>query len=296
MEDPQLQEDETLERARQIVAALGEIPLGHYYSPFPSASDVDRASRTMGSPPAELRGVDLDPRGQLELLEVLAPLVHESPLPFHPHPGSRFSHDNPYFSHGDADTLQAMIRHLRPRRFVEVGSGFSSALALDTNDRFFDGAIDCVFIEPDPERLLDLLHPGDLERITIMRQLVQDASRSVFESLEENDILFIDSSHVVKAGSDVNYEVFEILPRLRPGVHVQFHDIHYPFDYTREWIAEGRAWSESYLLRAFLQYNEAFEIRLFCDYLRRFHPEPVQRAIPALMACPPGSLWLRRSS
>jgi hypothetical protein len=287
-------ENEMLDEARRIVAAIGYFPLGHYHSPFPSDADVDRAQRARETATAEIPGLDLNADRQLELLEVLAPHVREAQLPREANSAWRFSHDNSFFGNGDADSLHAMIRHLRPRRIVEVGSGFSSALTLDTNDRSFDGSIECTFIEPEPERLIGLLRPDDLRNATFIRQPVQDVPLSVFDALEANDILFIDSSHVVKAGSDVNHEIFEILPRLKSDVHVHFHDIHYPFEYTREWIAEGRAWSESYLLRAFLQFNHAFEVLLFCDYLRLFHPDEVRETIPSLLRSPPGSFWLRR--
>ncbi len=292
MNDPQVEKETDPDRPNG--SGFGLFPLGHYHSPFPSDADVDRVARARERATAEIPGVDLNVAGQLALLQELAPFAHAAELPREPHPDWRFRHDNPFFSNGDADCLHAMIRHVRPRRIVEVGSGFSSALILDTNDRFFGRGIECTFIEPEPERLLGLLRPADNQKTTVIQDLVQDVPLSTFESLEADDILFIDSSHVVKAGSDVNHEIFEILPRLRQGVHVHFHDIHYPFDYTPEWIAEGRAWSESYLLRAFLQFNQTFELRLFCDYVRLFHAEAVRQAVPALLSCPPGSVWLRR--
>jgi predicted O-methyltransferase YrrM len=294
MEEP-AQENQALERELEIASALGEFPLGHYNSPFPSSADVDRAALRMGSPPPQLAGVDLGPRRQVELLERLAVFARDADLPREPADDWRFFHNNFFFGYGDADCLLGMIRHLEPRRIVEVGSGFSSALILDTNQRYFDGAIDCVFVEPEPKRLLQLLRPGDMDKITFIPEPVQDVSLTEFEKLEANDVLFIDSSHVAKAGSDVNHAVFEILPLLKPGVHIHFHDIFYPFEYARDWIAQGRAWSESYLVRAFLQFNASFEICLFCDYLRLFHADTVRRTVPTLHYSVPGSLWLRRT-
>ena len=238
----------------------------------------------------EIPGVDLNVTGQLMLLKKLAAFVQ--PLPRKPHPDWRFSHENPFFANGDADCLHAMIRYVRPRRIIEVGSGFSSALILDTNDRFFEGAIDCTFIEPEPDRLFGLLRPD--EQGTVIQEMVQDVPLTVFGPLERNDILFIDSSHVTKAGSDVNDVIFRILPRLRQGVYVHFHDIFWPFDYSPEWIAEGRAWSEAYLLRAFLQFNKRYEVMLFCEYLRRIHRKAVRDTIQEMNFNPTGSFWMRR--
>ena len=122
---------------------------------------------------------------------------------------------------------------------------------------FFDNEIQCTFIEPHPKLLKSLLKQGDLERIEIVPRPLQDVDLELFESLRANDILFIDSTHVAKIGSDVNRIFFEILPALATGVYVHFHDIFYPFEYPREWIYEGRAWNEAYMLRAFLMYNAA---------------------------------------
>src|SRR5262249_51820098 len=160
-------------------------------------------------------------------------------------------------------TLYGMIRHLKPQRIVEVGSGFSSAVMLDTSDRFFGGTISCTFIEPHPERLSSLLREGDREKHRVLARPVQDVDLEPFPELAANDILFVDSSHVAKVHSDVNRIFFEILPALAEGVSVQFHDIFYPFEYPKEWVYGGRAWNESYLLRAFLQYNRSFQVQFY---------------------------------
>jgi hypothetical protein len=111
--------------------------------------------------------------------------------------------------------------------------------------------------------------------------------------LKANDILFIDSTHVSKTNSDVNYLFFEILPRLQTGVLVHIHDIFFPFDYPREWILEGRSWNEAYLLRAFLQYNPRFEIVLFNDYLQTLHWDSFARLLPRFSKDGGGSVWLQ---
>ncbi len=165
---------------------------------------------------------------------------------------------------------------------------------LDTNELFFEGAIACSFVEPYPELLRSLLRDGDDSRITIVPRALQTVEVEEFERLEANDLLFIDSTHVAKIGSDVNYLFFEVLPRLAPGVYVHLHDIFYPFEYPREWVLEGRAWSEAYLLRAFLTLNRSYEIVLFNTFLEHFHRELFEDHMPLCLRNPGGSIWLRR--
>ncbi|HKW95839.1 MAG TPA: class I SAM-dependent methyltransferase, partial [Methylomirabilota bacterium] len=115
-----------------------------------------------------------------------------------------------------------------------------------------------------------------------------------FRELDESDILFIDSTHVVKLGSDVNYIFREILPSLRVGVYVHFHDVFYPFEYPAAWHREGRAWTEAYLLRSFLTFNSAYEIVLYNTFLEHFHREEFARHMPLCLENEGGSIWLRR--
>src|SRR5262249_1522191 len=139
-------------------------------------------------------------------------------------------------------------------------------------------------------------------RITVLPRNVQEVAPAVFEELERGDILFIDSSHVSKTYSDVNYLFFEILPRLRSGVYVHLHDVFYPFEYPKEWVYQGRGWNEAYLARAFLQYNDAFEIQLFNSFLERFHRDRLSRTMPLctryvdanMVATSAQSLWLKK--
>jgi hypothetical protein len=187
-----------------------------------------------------------------------------------------------------------MIRHVKPKKIIEVGSGYSSAAALDTDELFFDNAIKCTFIEPYPELLLSLMKEGDKDRATIISSKLQSVSLNVFSELSAGDILFIDSTHVSKTNSDVNYVFFELLPSLAEGVYIHIHDIMFPFEYPKEWVYEGRAWNEAYLLRAFLQYNSTFEIVFFYNFLQYFHRERFADAMPLILKNPGGSIWLRK--
>jgi len=185
-----------------------------------------------------------------------------------------------------------MLRHLRPKRVVEIGSGYSTAIALDTADAHLDG-LDLTCVEPYPERLQSLLRPGDGDRLKLVQRPVQDVPLDTYASLEGEDILFIDSTHVAKAGSDVLWLYFEVVPRLAPGVVVHVHDVFWPFEYPREWLAEHRDWTEDYLLRAFLTDNAQWEILLFGSWLWKEHAS----VIPAeLRTGVPGSIWLRSRS
>jgi predicted O-methyltransferase YrrM len=177
---------------------------------------------------------------------------------------------------------------------IEVGSGYSSALMLDVADEFGLRDTRFVFVDPNPERLTAALREGDADRVEIVTTAVQDLGVAHFDSLRAGDMLFIDSSHVTKVGSDVNFLVFQVLPRLAEGVLVHFHDVFWPFEYPKEWVLGGRCWNEAYLLRAFLQYNSRFEIVLFNSFLARRHSGFVAATLPDVLPDPGGSLWLRR--
>lgn len=148
--------------------------------------------------------------------------------------------------------LAAMMRHARPNRVVEIGAGFSTAMMLDTVERFLDAPVSIEAIDPEPQRLRTLLRPGDERWLTLRVGLVQDMPTVSFTSLQPNDILFIDSSHVMKLGSDVSFLFFEVLPRLAPGVLIHLHDIAWPFEYPVGHYQHGWAWNEAHALRLLL--------------------------------------------
>jgi hypothetical protein len=290
-----------LVEARDALHDLGEArdafrfaPPGHFLSPIPSLKDVRRDEERLFRRPNELAGIELNEARQLELLKRFRTYYAELPFPENQTSGYRYFFDNPMYSYSDAIFLYCMLRHLRPRRVIEVGSGYSSCVTLDTNERFFRNELACTFIEPAPAVLLSLITAEDRERVEIIEKRVQDVDVSKFMQLEENDVLFIDSTHVSKIGSDVNYIFSEVLPSLSRGVYVHFHDVFFPFEYPRDWIYQGRVWSEAYLLRAFLTFNSAFEIVLFNTYLEHFHREEFERHMPLCLRNEGASIWLRR--
>ena len=274
---------------------------GHFYSPLPSFSEIDaREDRIFSQIPTELPGINLHHDEQISLLQRLSErfLPQMPDYKMEPIDGFRFHHNNSFYSRKDAALLYCMMRHLQPRRIVEVGSGFSSAMILDTNEHCFENSIELTFIEPYPDRLYDNIRSADREVARILKKSVQDVPLSEFAELSENDILFIDSSHVTKIGSDVNDLLFRVLPYLNPGVFIHFHDIFYPFEYLQHWVEEGRAWNEAYILRAFLQYNPTFQIRLFTAYLLQLAPELFEtdhwRTIPEDGSR--SSFWIQKQS
>lgn len=278
-------------------AAYWLYPPGHFYSPQPLLEDVRAApDRRFGT--AEVVGVDVRLDDQVSLLRELRDalgawpygrLAREEADRSH----LRFRPDNGFFGWTDSQVWSALLRTWRPARILEIGSGWSTALVLDTlDDLACDVELTCV--EPYPERLLSVLRPGDEDRIRMRPERVQDVDLSVFEALEAGDVLFIDSTHVAKHGSDVNYLVLEVLPRLRPGVHVHVHDVAYPFEYPKEWLLEGRAWNEAYLLRAFLVDNPHWQIDLWPSALLLCRPPELPAALDPDTEVDGGSLWLTR--
>ena len=268
-------------------------PPGHFYSPLPSRAEVAEAFARGGFGPP-FPGVELNEDGQVARLERFATWYPEQPFPEQPVEGRRFHLDNPSYGHFDAIMLYSMLREAQPRRVIEVGSGFSSAAMLDLNELAFGGAMRFSFIDPDMRRLRPLLRPDDERRCELIERRVQEVPLEVFRTLRENDVLFIDSSHVSKIGSDVNRLYFDVLPVLAPGVLIHIHDVAGNLEYPKEWYEEGRAWNEQYLLRAFLMHNAAYRIELFTGWLFNTRHDWFVRHLPLCARGGGGQLWLRK--
>ena len=268
---------------------------GHYYSPIPRMSDaLEHVHAAFRDRPSDLPGIDLRLDAQLALAARLTELQEDFDAPVAPAASHRYFTENPSYGRGDALILESMLRDLRPRRIIEIGSGHSSALMLDTIDRYLDDGVSITFIEPFTDVLREQLRPGDADRCEVIQQPLQTVDVSRFDELEPGDLLFIDSTHVVRPGSDVLLEILEILPRLRPGVVVHLHDIFFPFEYPPFWVEEGRAWGEAYLLRAFLVHNSQFEIMLWPNYVEFAAPETFREVWPKMVGEGFGAIWLRR--
>lgn len=271
------------------------VPPGHFYSPIVNTAEVRPVFEGKRPVPESLPGLDIDRAGMLALWHELLPFLQTLPFPEEESAGFRYFFRNSAFSYGDGSILSAMLQRFRPKRLVEVGSGYSSACAMDTIDRFLGGDVDVSFVEPYPELLVKLLGKPAAERVRIDAVGVQQADAGLFTALGAGDFLFIDSTHVMKTGSDVCHELFNVLPSLKPGVFIHFHDIFWPFEYGAQWVLqENRSWNEIYGLRAFLMYNPAFEVVFFNDYFVRHCRDAVEAGYPAMLKNSGGSIWLRK--
>jgi predicted O-methyltransferase YrrM len=259
------------------------------------AEAAARVQRIAGPPPAAVPGIIMDVEAMRQLWRVLALGMADCDYCDERSDARRYYYTNDFYGYGDALIFRSMLKYLAPQRLVEIGSGFSSAVALDTRDAF-GLPRELTFIEPYPEdRLRDLLRPDDEARTRVLVNLVQDVPLEIFAVLEANDVLFVDSSHVMKTGSDLHHILFEILPCLRPGVVVHFHDIFWPFEYPAPWAVDQlRGWNEIYVLRAFLTGNADYEILLFNDYYAKLHAAEVKASAPLVARNPGGGLWLRK--
>ncbi len=265
---------------------------GHYYSPIVDTDSLDKSHFNTVS----IEGIDLNSDAQFLLLNELKQCITNFPFEEQKNNTHRYFSENDFYSYNDAVFLYGLIKHFKPKRIIEIGSGFSSALMLDTNSIHFNNKIEITFIEPNAERLSQLLFKVDT--VKLINKKVQEAPLEIFTSLQKNDILFIDSSHVAKTGSDLNHVLFKILPILKEGVLIHFHDIFYPFEYPEQWvIKEKRNWNENYFLKSFLMYNNNFKIILFNTFLSTENKAWFDNNIPKYSNNKRifGSIWLVKS-
>lgn len=282
-----------LSKARNVTCFMEP---GHYYSPIVDPRTVREyvdVSRNVGWN-SGIAGVPF-PLEEMEAFwarnrEVIA----STPFPDEAHPDFRYSFLGGPYNYGDGVTLRAMINDRRPKRIIEIGSGYSTACMLDTADELGLGDLRITCIEPNPTRLKSILRQGDLERVTIIQGGVQGLPLAQFAELEANDILFIDSTHVLKTGSDVHYELFYILPVLQPGVIVHFHDCRYPLEYSDIAIFQKNwSWNEVYAVRALLMYSTRFRVIFSGSYFADHRNTLIRETFPPFLINPGSALWLR---
>ena len=269
----------------------------HYHFPIP---DTSRLPETLWTRQSDLPGLDMNAEGQLALLDRLIER-YGSEMTGLPRAArdarSGFYLENNHFETVDAEIYYGLIRDRSPGRILEVGSGFSTRLALLALDK--NGQVG----RPGRITVCDPTPPGwaksgegALERIIASR--VQDLSLDEFSRLTASDMLFIDSSHVLAIGSDVQFLFLEVLPRLAPGVLVHVHDIFIPAEYPKYWVRDRlRFWNEQYLLQAFLAMNDRFRVIWASHWMSLQHPDRLARAIPSFgPGRSPGSFWMERVS
>ena len=287
---------------RPLAGALGyRLVEQHFYSPIPQ---LDSVPEDHWAEPRPHPGIALDLDRQLQFLQAeLGPHLRA----FHPPrqatgDPTQFHLDNSYYRTVEAEVLHALLKHLRPKRVVELGSGFSTliiAAACAANEREGHPAVYDVY-DPFPGTVAPALEAG-LPGLTDFRAVsATEVPRSAFAELGSGDVLFVDTTHTVKLGGDVNRIVLEVLPELAPGVVVHFHDVFLPWDYPRYWVEDmERYWAEQYLLQAFLAGNDAWEVLLATYALTRAHPAELASLIDSFDPArqPPGvpaAFWIRR--
>jgi hypothetical protein len=262
-----------------------------HYSPVPDVRMLDDA---WWAKPSELAGVTMDYQRQLSWLDKLAPTI----AAFRPARTARFDTDyawqNASYEAVDAHILHAVIRQLRPRRVLELGSGRSTlvtAAACQQNEA--EGSpVEFVAADPSPQPFIQPPPPGVSRFLAVG---AREIDAKLFAQLEAGDVLFVDTTHTVKVGSEVNYLILDVLPRLVPGVRVHFHDVFLPYEYPREWIRErGFYWAEQYLLQAFLAENPCWEISCATFAISQRFPERLAQLVPEAPRVRPSSIWLKR--
>lgn len=271
------------------------VPPGHFYSPIVDPATISETILSERDAfPETLPGLAIDRAGMIAAWQALLPHLQACPFTDGPSGHFRYHFENPTYSYADGSTLFAMIRRHRPQRIIEIGCGWSSACMLDTIDHELGGRCDVTFIEPYPQLLYDL-SAGRPFSGRLIEAPVQQVDLVEFDRLQAGDILFIDSTHVLKTGSDVTFELMEVLPRLKSGVLVHIHDIFWPFEYPRSWIVEeNRSWNEIYALRAFLTNSSDWTIEFFGNYLSGIEPDRIRTDFPTFMKNQGGAIWLRK--
>ena len=270
----------------------------HFYVPIPEQADL---TESFWEAESELVGVDTNEQGALELVETLRPHIQElrAAVPLDETPGARFHVLNSAFMAVDAHMYYGLLRHFQPKTVIEVGAGWSTLVAVAANEANRAGggkAAHLVAVDPFPSPVLASLR-NDVE---ILPAKLQDVELERFTVLESGDVLFVDSTHVLRAGGDVQRAYCEIFPRLAPGVLVHVHDVSLPRPYPRSYFDNRWYWNEQYVLQTFLAFNSRFEVLWPGNVMAVRHPEAVAAYFPELGAMrrvfpqsEPSSFWMR---
>ncbi len=256
----------------------------HFYSPIPDTNELSSDIYTREN---NCVGLDLSEGEQLDFFDDnLSKYVNEYVPPV-----------NPGLSQVDGFILYALIRHKKPNVLIEIGSGDSTRISLEALKKNRAEGADYNFtaIEPYPKAYLKSVADPDFE---LIEKKAQDVDA---EFLSQADLLFIDSSHVARIGSDVNHEILNVVPRLKVGAIVHWHDIMIPFDYHKAWIDSGNMfWNESYMVHAFMLYNKSFRIIWASRYMQEKSSSDLTSRLDYFQPDDPGqqlsSFWIERVS
>lgn len=287
---------------KRVCIANKFVEPGHYYSPIPNGLDYESIYSNKIADYSNV-SINFHESDQLDLLKefhVYAPQLPSFPTFKNDH--YFFSYNNFYYSYSDTLVLFCFLNHFSPQKIIDIGGGDTTGLMVDIKNR-----CDCLSkmsvtaIQPNPHPVLEELHTS--QSVKVLNNRVQDISLKVFEELNEGDIVFLDSTHVSKLGSDVNYIMFQVLPVLKKGVIVHVHDIYYTFEYPADYYSSGKYWNEIYLWQAFLMHNTSYKILMFNSWLEHFYSKEVNDALPGYFYRDPkvaskymsgSSLWLQK--
>lgn len=276
---------------RNLLVRLGVLPIiDHYYEPLFQPKHL----RYPLSADRNLPGINWDLPGQLALLDKFRFSGELMDIPLRSEGGPGFYFNNGNFESGDAEYWYNLIRLMKPKRIIEIGSGHSTkiaSLATKCNENEQEN-YRCQHICIEPYEMPWLEAIG----LQIVRKRVEEMPLDFFQCLDANDVLFIDSSHIIRPQGDVLYEYLEILPMLKPGVIVHIHDIFSPKDYPSSWVQEEiRLWNEQYLLEAFLTDNQSWRILGAVNLLKHRHFDKLKEVCPTLTSIrEPGSFYIQR--
>jgi len=281
--------------SNSLLMRVGVFPiLDHYYEPM--INPAKHLERPLDED-RELASIDLNLAGQLRLLNEFQYAEELKSFPIYKEKATGYYYLNDSYGPGDSEYLYNMIRHFQPKQIIEIGSGNSTLMAQNAilKNQQLNSGYYCIHscIEPFEQPWLEELG------IDVKRERVEKIDLSFFKNLEANDILFIDSSHIIRPQGDVLHEYLNILPLLKPGVIIHIHDIFTPKDYPAKWVVENHHfWNEQYLLEAFLSFNDSFEIIGALNYLKHHYFEELKVKCPILSdfsACEPGAFWIRKT-
>jgi len=281
----------TIKKSFPIFQNLGiHVSLNHFYEPIP---DTRNLKKTLWKKDRFLTGINYQDKKQIELLSFFSKNYKKEymALPAEKK-GSGYYVKNGMFESVDGEILYCMVRRFKPQQVVEAGSGFTTFLIDKALNENKTGSL--TIIDPYPD---EIFKHGGIGKHKVIRDKIENVPLASFEKLKANDVLFIDSSHVVKTGSDAQYEFMEILPRLKKGVIIHVHDIFLPSEYPMRQIVENHVfWNEEYMLYAFMQYNDYFEVLWGGSFMHLFHSDKLEHAFPSYNKKNnwPGSFWIRK--
>lgn len=279
---------------KKILMKIGVFPIrDHFYEPL---FNFNKYVKQWDEPRA-LPNVHLNVSSQLDLISSFSFRDELASFPLERVYTDDFYYRNGSFEGGDAEFYYSFIRDKKPKRIIEIGSGNSTLIALEAikknTSENENNATEVLCIEPYP-------HPW-LKRkagIHILDEKVENVSLDVFSKLEEGDILFIDSSHMVRPEGDVLYELLHILPHLASGVYIHIHDVFTPYLYPKDWLSNAvYFWNEQFFLESILVHSKEFKIIGSLYYLLKNHKEEMDQHFPMMKALgnQPGSFWIQKN-